>query len=342
MIAAYCSLSPVYHHRLLLKRLYALAVARQPPYPPTELHLITTADGAERARLTLLHDVTGWYHQLCRDYGLTGIRFTEDNIRVLRDTQGTHLSDIRTPSHNEAAADQITAVVRELTADPDSAVHASIAGGRKTMGFYLGYAMSLFGRPQDRLSHVLVAAPFESNQQFYYPTRESRVIYTQPPEQRPLDTRDAQVTLAEIPFVRLRDGLDEELLSGSSSFSETVRRAQLSLAAPDLVLDPATRRVRCGSLVLNLAPVDFAFLAWFARRVLRREPGICRTQISTAERDAFLAEYNALHGEMDQEADRVRIAVQDGMTCEYFDARLSHLQKQLKRHLGKAGAWTVI
>jgi CRISPR-associated protein (TIGR02584 family) len=59
--------------------------------------------------------------------------------------------------------------VRELTADPDCAIHASIAGGRKTMGFYLGYALSLFGRPQDRLSHVLVSSPFESNQNFFYP-----------------------------------------------------------------------------------------------------------------------------------------------------------------------------
>jgi CRISPR-associated protein (TIGR02584 family) len=28
-------------------------------------------------------------------------------------------------------------------------------GERKTMGFYVGYALSLFGRAQDRLSHVI-------------------------------------------------------------------------------------------------------------------------------------------------------------------------------------------
>ena len=50
------------------------------------------------------------------------------------------------PAADAFIADAITALVRALTADPGSAVHASIAGGRKTMGFYLGYALSLFGR----------------------------------------------------------------------------------------------------------------------------------------------------------------------------------------------------
>jgi CRISPR-associated protein (TIGR02584 family) len=41
------------------------------------------------------------------------------------------------------------------TADPQASLHVSIAGERKTMGFYVGYALSLFGRTQGRLSHVL-------------------------------------------------------------------------------------------------------------------------------------------------------------------------------------------
>ncbi|MBV5299598.1 MAG: TIGR02584 family CRISPR-associated protein, partial [Rhodoferax sp.] len=76
--------------------------------------------------------------------------------------------DIRSPADNRAAADFITAQVRAITADSGCALHASIAGGRKTMGFYLGYALSLFGRPQDRLSHVLVSEPFESSYDFFY------------------------------------------------------------------------------------------------------------------------------------------------------------------------------
>ena len=55
---------------------------------------------------------------------------------------GKRLDDIVTPKQNEAAADYITDIVNNLTRDEDSAIHVSIAGGHKTMGYYLGYALS--------------------------------------------------------------------------------------------------------------------------------------------------------------------------------------------------------
>ena len=91
------------------------------------------------------------------------------------------------PADNDATADAITERLRAFTADPETALHVSIAGGRKTMGYYLGYALSLFGRPQDRLSHVLVSPPFESHPQFYYPSPGERVIHTLGPNPQPLD-----------------------------------------------------------------------------------------------------------------------------------------------------------
>ncbi|MBK8184411.1 MAG: TIGR02584 family CRISPR-associated protein [Candidatus Competibacteraceae bacterium] len=196
---------------------------------------------------------------------------TLDTIHILRAADGRPLNDIRRPADNEAIADAITATVRELTADPDGAVHASIAGGRKTTGFYLGYALSLFGRPQDRLSHVLVSGPFESNSNFFYPAPVSRVIFATGPDQRPLnasDASDAEVMLADIPFVRLRDGLQESLLREGASFGDAVRQAQRNLAVPSLALDAATCRVCCGETVLRLTPISFAWLAWFARWAL--------------------------------------------------------------------------
>ena len=173
--------------QIVTETLYALTVIGEPRFVPTEIHLLTTAEGAERARLTLLSEEPGWFHRLRRDYGLPEIRFTLDTLHLLRAADGRPLNDIREVADNEALADAITAKVRELTTDPDSAVHASIAGGRKTMGFYLGYALSLFGRPQDRLSHVLVSSPFESNPNFFYPAPVERVIFGNGPDQRPLD-----------------------------------------------------------------------------------------------------------------------------------------------------------
>lgn len=322
--------------QIVTETLYALAAFGESRFIPTEVHLITTLEGAEQARLTLLSEEPGWFHRLRQDYGLPEIRFTLDSLHIFRDAEGRPLRDIRQVTDNEVIADLITEQVRQLTADPESAVHASIAGGRKTMGFYLGYALSLFGRAQDRLSHVLVSSPFESNRDFFYPTPEERVIHT--PDGRAVDASDAKVVLADIPFVRLRDGLQETLLKPGASFSAVVAQAQRNLAAPRLTLDTGRCQVRCGDTELSLRPVDFACYAWLARRALTRQVGVCRNQISPVDTAEFLAEYQALRGEMDQEMDRVRLALQGGMEPAYFDGRLTGIRKALVRALGTVGA----
>lgn len=174
LLLAVTGLSP----QVVTETLYALACNRQPPFVPTEIHLITTAEGRQRAELALLSEDPGWFHRLCKDYALPPIAFDASNIHTVEDDRGRPLDDIRSPEDNERLADRVTDLVRQLTADEQAALHVSIAGGRKTMGFYLGYALSLFGRPQDRLSHVLVSEPFESSWEFFYPTPYSRIITT--------------------------------------------------------------------------------------------------------------------------------------------------------------------
>ncbi len=326
--------------QIVTETLYALTVTHEPRFVPTEIHLLTTAEGAERARLTLLSDDPGWFHRLRREYGLPEIHFAVDTLHILRAADGRPLNDIRKLTDNEAIADAITTKVRELTADPDGAVHASIAGGRKTMGFYLGYALSLFGRPQDRLSHVLVSSSFESNPNFFYPAPVERVIFGNGPDQRPLDASSAMVTLADIPFVRLRDGLQEALLREGSSFSEVMRQPQRNLAPPSLTLDPATCRAHCGATVLRLTPISFAWLAWFARRALVGLPPLHWKRIGTAEVEAFLAEHRAaLHDPLaDDEHPSIAARRAEGIPKAFFEERTSKLKRELSRVLGEPTA----
>ena len=192
--------------QVVTETLYALT-QRAVPFVPTEVHLITTAEGAQDANLALLDPHEGWFHRLCVDYGLTGIDFDSSRIHSIRDQDGRPVEDIRTAAEHRACADLITETVRDLTADEDgSALHVSLAGGRKTMTYYLGNALTLFGRPQDRLSHVMVPPPYETNREFFYPSPLSRPLYVEPLK-RYFDAKDAEVTLAEIPFVRLRNCL---------------------------------------------------------------------------------------------------------------------------------------
>ena len=125
ILVAVTGLSP----QIVTETLYALAVAPAQgasAVVPSEIHLITTRSGAEKARLALLSDEPGWFHRLCRDYALPPIDFAAEDIHVLTDAAGDPLEDIRSPDDNRCAADGITELVRDFTADPDCALHASM------------------------------------------------------------------------------------------------------------------------------------------------------------------------------------------------------------------------
>jgi len=335
VLVAVTGLSP----QIVTETLYALAIAAEgTPFVPTEIHLITTRSGAEKARLALLSDDPGWFHQLCHDYELPPIRFAADTIHVLRDQDGGALEDIRSLDDNRHAADGITELVRAFTADPDCALHVSIAGGRKTMGFFLGYALSLYGRPQDRLSHVLVSEPFESSGGFYYPTPFSRVLEL--PGGRLVDTANALITLAELPFVSLRHGLPEALLTGHASYNQTVEAARQALAPPELQLDLAARRVRAAGKVFALPPAELALLSVFARRALRGEaplPAPPKELPDVEWRQRYLIELRWIDGLLGERDDTER-ALKKGMDGGYFSTHLSKLRKILQRELGPAAA----
>ena len=322
--------------QVVTETLFALAVQQAPAFVPTEIHLITTLEGANRARLSLLSEFPGGFHGLRKDYGLPEIEFSERNIHVLIDANGKSLDDIRTPEDNRIAADLITALVRELTADPESALHVSIAGGRKTMGFFLGYALTLFGRPQDRLSHVLVSAPFESSYQFFYPTPYPKVIEVG--DKQLADTATAQVTLAEIPFVSLRHGLPEALLKGHASYNEAVDAVRRALGPASLIVDLKRKCVTASGTLFHLAPAPLALLTVFVRRLLNGNQAISAPGKDTPDEAwarRYLVELRAIAGQLGDK-DLAEHALRNGMDGSYFSTTLARLHKALKGHLGAA------
>jgi CRISPR-associated protein (TIGR02584 family) len=334
ILLAVTGLSP----QVVTETLYALTQHPDRPFVPTEVHLLTTREGAERARLALLSNEPGWFRRLCRDYRLPEIPFDESCIHVLKTDDGTELFDIRSEEDNRLAADFITETVRALSSDPDTALHVSIAGGRKTMGFYLGYALSLFGREQDRLSHVLVSEPFESSWEFFYPTPYSRIITTR--DNKLADTAKARVTLAEIPFVSLRHGQPEHLLNGHARFSEAVMAARIALGPPVLTLDLPGRRINAGGRTISLAPAELALLSVFARRAQAGEPPLSAPPKHAPDAvwaERYLAELRTIAGEL-ADLDETERALAKGMDGDYFSAHLSKLRKILKTALGFAAA----
>ena len=267
--------------QIVTETLYALMVERR--IPISEVFVITTSAGAERARRDLLDPREGQFFAFCREYGFAPatIAFDKDHILTLTRTPtaksgrrgssrraAVELEDIRTAEDNRSLAEQLLGIVRRLTEDPQVVLHGSIAGGRKTMSAYMLLAFTLYGREWDRLYHVLVPPPFENNPQFFFPPRRERVIGIGVGQVA--STRDARIDLAEIPFVRLRPWLLKEKKL-QRTVEEQIRAVQRELnrrAAEweSLVIDYRLRQARWGDRVLPISGAKLALLAYFAER----------------------------------------------------------------------------
>ncbi|HEY9041376.1 MAG TPA: CRISPR-associated ring nuclease Csm6 [Rheinheimera sp.] len=263
LLLAVTGLSP----QVVTETLYA--IAQQGLEWPDRILILTTKRGKQEARLGLL--VSGQLLALCQEVQRPVPAFSEQDILVIPDAAGNAVDDARTLEDQEALADFITAQVATLSENLNQRIHASIAGGRKTMTFYLGYAMTLFGRPFDRLSHVLVSEPYEAIPDFYFPTQQSKRIVARDGSQ--LDARDAEVTLAEIPFISQRSMVSSTLLQQFSrvSYIELIRLLQLAQQPGQLQLKFCHQRhqpqVWLNDLCLDFSKrkLEFAFWAMIAR-----------------------------------------------------------------------------
>ncbi|MGL6260376.1 CRISPR-associated ring nuclease Csm6 [Vibrio sp. WXL210] len=236
-----------------------------------EIQIITTKKGKKQAWLTLgvsKNNQPTPLEKLQRDYQIPAIKFDESSIHVVPDAKGNLVEDARTKEDQVALADFITQKVRELTSDQNNTLFASLAGGRKTMTFFLGYAMSLFGRRQDSLSHVLVTPGYETLTEFYYPTPYVDTHTNRDGEK--LDARDAQVELADIPFIRMREEMPTRLIDAKqpSTYSETVELMNLLEEEPKLTIhvDGKSSKVLLNGKELILTPVNKMFYCWLAVR----------------------------------------------------------------------------
>lgn len=288
--------------QVITETLYALAVASAPPFVPTDVLVISTEEGIKRAKLMLLSPDQDQFGRLCADYGLTGIAFGVGSLTVLQGPFGP-LADIRDEHDNACAADQITQLIATLTRDPERALHVSIAGGRKTLGFYAGYALSLLGRGQDRLSHVLVNEPFEGNAAFFYPPPSSRVLILD--KTRPVETSEARIDLAYIPFVRLRHGLPASLVDRDMRFSEVVRIADHQFGPPQVRIDLLAGTVRCGGLDVAMRPMSLAVYAALAQRVVEGSGALPTRDISSPHFANHVIEHYRRIARLDQWAPRL-------------------------------------
>lgn len=286
---------------VITETLYAL-ITQDEPFVPDEIHVITTLTGKDKVLRDLLTPQTGHFHRLMSDYlpGRT-IRFDASTVHVIsQDRPGgpalapghpfggllrepiepaqpvmltTELADIQTNEDNEAAANTIYRVMRRLKDQPGTRLHASVAGGRKSMSFYMGHAFSLLADVDDSLSHVLVSEPFENARfRFYYPPRTPQTLaYEDAQVRHEVNTADAHIELAELSVLKLGGFLGQDWPEkAKNSLSFAVQLAQAALGAPKVRVVRASSSEGssgwlevCGEKVA-LSPLQFTIFALYA------------------------------------------------------------------------------
>ena len=206
--------------QVMTETLWALRV--QCSVPIDEVFVMTTTMGKATCQQRLLDE--GRFEKMLVDYDIDPkVKFDadHDHIRVFKDAEGNFLDDIRTSEENRLARDQLFRWIEDWTQKDHVALHCSLAGGRKSMGYLLGAAIQFFGRPQDRLYHVLVTPPeIETNRDFFFPpVREEQVLT---PDGQRISTADVRIELAELPYVSVRD----ISAFGDESYDRILQRTQ--------------------------------------------------------------------------------------------------------------------
>ena len=143
------------------------------------------------------------------------------------------------------------------------------------------------------------------------------------------------MTLAEIPFVRLREGQPDALLAGRARFSGVVVALNRVLGPPWLEIDVDTEHVRAGDCPVPMPPADLAFLLWFARRARRGYPAWAARPRACPKPDYardYLAAYDRLRGRTTAIDRRYR----DGMSTRDFDERRTKVNTALRRRSARA------
>ncbi len=230
---------------ILTETVWALAYPRNPgesPILPDEVIVVTTTRGEADLKRELLTPIaalgghTVWESLRQRILGASVTHDTRINLAPIRvitrpdaaSGRAILLDDIRTPEENNAAAEFILDEIRRVTANDDTRLIASLAGGRKTMGALLTSAISLLGRPQDRLTHVLVNDPFDNphlRPHFFFPSEPPVEHSLALPDgsKRVVSSAEARLDLADVPFAPLSSLFHDQLGRLPGGFMSLIR-----------------------------------------------------------------------------------------------------------------------
>ena len=267
---------------VLTETVWALA-HESPSIVPDRVIVLTTCAGRDALKKALFDSPAGrpgGWQRLVRVLKVSDQKLhfglAADHVRLFPRPDGTgDLDDIATSADSDAAADFMLRQLREFTEDPSTRVLASLAGGRKTMGALLMSCLSLLGRKQDRLLHVLVNPPFDTplDPPFLFPERGARHSPQSGgklvPGAKTVRGVDARIELITVPFARMRGWYEKAFRSVPPSYMTLVagvqRQAPEARVNPVVVVDGETGTLCVGDKDCPLNPTEFAAVSSLLR-----------------------------------------------------------------------------
>lgn len=209
--------------QVVTSTLYALTVQNNKEIH--EIIIVTTDTGKKLIEGKIPYKIDGKeviiklsdkIEELTHKYKISIPKFNSKNIISVKSDNAT-LKDIRSNEDNELFPNKLCEIIKEKSNNSDTTLFCSMSGGRKTMSVFMGFALSLYGRNQDKLYHVLTTEENEFNKLFFFP---------------PTPAENSEVELSEIPFVKLRgifEGSENKKEFDNLKYSEIVEKTQYKL-----------------------------------------------------------------------------------------------------------------
>lgn len=153
------------------------------------------------------HSLKVEIEKMCEELKIEVPIFNLDTNVIVTNEESLQVPDVIDNADNKLFANLVCKVIKDLSLDNNVTLYCSLSGGRKTMSAYMYAAISLFGRENDKLYHVLVDNKFEKSGKFY-PTMEFE-----------------KIKLSEVPFFKLR-AIVPNIFDMNLSYSELVEETQ--------------------------------------------------------------------------------------------------------------------
>ena len=258
---------------VLTETVWALAHQKK-PVVPDEIVVLTTKSGKDALRTAVMSGAPSVWERLKaalrkEKIAIDGkLVFGDTSIRVIPDENGNEAGDLRTGTDNLRAADFMLGEIRKYTEDTETTILCSIAGRRKTMSALLFSCMTLLGREQDKVYHVLLPPDLEQGVEppFFFP--EPGKTYTAKATGKKYKANKVQSELFEVPFVRMRGWYQEKFKNIPPSYRTLISKVQTvappAVAYPDIEIDAWNKGVMLDGVSVPLSNPCFAMLRLLA------------------------------------------------------------------------------